>query len=115
MNRKFLKILLFMILFSSVTFGIGKGKNMFSTDFSYKRSKSDDLKNKISSEKAKEIALNHARVSKNNAKFKKIGLHTKKDVLIYKIEFYVDKTRYQYEIDARNGIILKTKNNHKNK
>ena len=114
MNRKFLKILLFMILFSAVTFGIGKGKNMFSTDFSYKRSNAD-LKNKISSEKAKEIALNHARVSKNNAKFKKIGLHKKKDVLIYKIEFYVDKTRYQYEIDARNGIILKTKNNHKNK
>ena len=115
MNRKFLKILLFMILFSSVTFGIGKGKNMFSTDFSYKRSKSDDLKNKISSEKAKEIALNHARVSKNNAKFKKIGLHKKKDVLIYKIEFYVDKTRYQYEIDARNGLILKAKNNLKNR
>ena len=51
MNRKFLKILLFMILFSAVTFGIGKGKNMFSTDFSYKRSNAD-LKNKISSEKA---------------------------------------------------------------
>lgn len=116
MNRKFLKILLFMILFSAVIFG--KGRNMFSTDFSYKREKTADLKDnvsKISSERAKEIALNHARVSKNNARFKKIGLKTKKGVLIYKIEFYVDKTRYQYEIDARNGIILKAKNNLKNK
>lgn len=116
MNYKFLKILLFIILLSTVIFG--KGKNMFSTDFSYQRNRTADLKDntsKISSEKAKEIALNHARVSKNNAKLKKIGLNTKKGVLIYKIEFYVDKTRYQYEIDARNGIIMKAKNNLKNK
>ena len=112
MKYKFIRILLPLFLFATMIFA--KGNNFFS-DFDnpdFRKNNPVILKanpSKISSERAKEIALNDARVSKNNARFKKIELDTEDGMLVYEIEFYADNVRYQYEIDAHSGNIVKFK------
>lgn len=61
---------------------------------------------KITSERAKDIALNHAKISKSNAKFTKIKLDKDDGILKYEIEFYSGHVEYEYEIDANTGRIL---------
>lgn len=61
---------------------------------------------KISSEKAREIALTHARVSKNNARFTKIKMDIENGILVYELEFYVNNRKYEYSINANTGEIV---------
>lgn len=58
----------------------------------------------ISLEQAKQIALNHAKVS--NATFTKAELDHDDGRQIYEIDFVVGKTEYDYEIDAISGNII---------
>ena len=61
---------------------------------------------KITAEKAKEIALKHAKVLKSNARFRKIKLDIEHGILVYEMEFIVGNAEYEYEIDANNGSIV---------
>lgn len=60
----------------------------------------------ISSEKAKEIALTHAKVPKHLAKFKKIQIDVEHGLLVYEIEFLAGNYEFEYEIDANTGRII---------
>ena len=62
--------------------------------------------NTISEEKAVQIALDHARLKKEDVSF--ITSHPDFDDgrYVYDIEFYKDMTEYDYEIDAATGEIL---------
>lgn len=62
---------------------------------------------KISADKAKEIALNHAGVLKEDATFLKAERDRENGKAVYEVEFYSkDKKEYDYEIDANTGEIL---------
>ena len=61
---------------------------------------------KISSERAKEIALKHAGVPKNSARFTKIKVDTNGGIATYEPEFYFNNREYEYSINANNGEIL---------
>lgn len=61
---------------------------------------------KISIEKAKELAISHSKVPKKEAKISKIKLDKENRKFIYEIEFYTQKKRYQYDIDANTGEII---------
>ena len=54
----------------------------------------------LTSEAAKKIALNHAKVSENNATFTKIKLNTSNGKSVYNIQFFVNGKEYNYTIDA---------------
>lgn len=60
----------------------------------------------ISLEKAKEIALRHAGVSRNKAQKMKGYLDWENGRRIYDIEFYNNNVKYEYEIDAATGKII---------
>lgn len=61
----------------------------------------------IGEEKAKEIALAHAGIAADNAKFVKSGLDRDDGRRVYDVEFYSeDYTEYDYDIDALTGEIL---------
>lgn len=61
----------------------------------------------IGEEKAKEIALAHAGITADNAKFVKSGLDRDDGRRVYDVEFYSeDYTEYDYDIDALTGEIL---------
>ena len=61
---------------------------------------------KITSDKAKEIALNHANLSKNQVSY--INAHSDYDdgIHIYEVEFHYNNREYNYDINAINGTIL---------
>ena len=61
----------------------------------------------ITPNKAKEIALAHAGVGEAAASFKKIKLDNINGKAVYDIEFIANKSRYEFNIDARSGAILK--------
>lgn len=62
---------------------------------------------KISADKAKEIALNHAGVLKEDATFLRAERDSENGKAVYEVEFYSkDKKEYGYEIDANTGEIL---------
>lgn len=62
---------------------------------------------KISADKAKEIALNHAGVLKEDATFLRTERDSENGKAVYEVEFYSkDKKEYDYEIDANTGEIL---------
>lgn len=64
-------------------------------------------KTKISADRAKEIALNHAGVLKEDATFLKAERDSENGKAVYEVEFYSkDKKEYDYEIDANTGDIL---------
>lgn len=63
--------------------------------------------NYIGTDKAKEIALNHAGLSNSQVTFKKVKLDIDYDFATYEIEFYHNYYEYEYEIDAITGEILK--------
>lgn len=60
----------------------------------------------ITSEQAKEIALNHAGQSASNVYFDKLELDYDDGMPIYEIEFVSGNMEYEYEIDAATGAIL---------
>lgn len=62
--------------------------------------------NYISVDKAKEAALNHAKVNASDAVFVKAGLDFDDGKVCYDVEFYAGTTEYDYEIDAVSGAVL---------
>ena len=58
------------------------------------------------SDKAKEIALNHANLSKNQVSY--INAHSDYDdgIQVYDVSLYVNDVEYSYEINAQNGNIV---------
>ena len=60
----------------------------------------------ISGEQAKEIALNHAGLSKNDVTFLKENVEYDDGLKCYDVEFYNNLNEYDYKIDAQNGSIL---------
>ena len=60
----------------------------------------------ISQEKAKDIALNHSGLSRNQVTFGKIERDFDDGIYKYDIEFYVNGREYEYDIDANTGNIL---------
>ncbi len=61
----------------------------------------------ITPNKAKEIALAHAGVAESAANFKQIKLDNKNGKAVYVIEFIANKLRYEFDIDASSGSIIK--------
>lgn len=65
-----------------------------------------DTGNYIGEEKAKSIALAHAGVTAAQVTYSKVHLDYDDGRVDYDIDFYVDNTEYEYEIDAVDGTIL---------
>ena len=61
---------------------------------------------KITSEEAKNLALNHSKVSKTSAKITKLILGKENKKLVYEVEFTTLNKKYKYGIDANTGQIL---------
>mgnify|MGYP003371147998 CR=1 FL=1 len=61
---------------------------------------------KITSDKAKEIALNHANLSENEVKFIKSNIDYDDGMKAYDVEFYNNVQEYDYKIDANSGAII---------
>lgn len=61
---------------------------------------------KITSEEAKNLALNHSKVSKNLTKVTKLMLGKENKKLVYEVEFTTLNKKYKYGIDANTGKIL---------
>lgn len=61
---------------------------------------------KITSEEAKNLALNHSKVSKTSAKITKLILGKENKKLVYEVEFTTLNKKYRYGIDANTGQIL---------
>jgi len=72
------------------------------------------IKNPISSEKAKEIALNHANLSNSEVVFVKSEMDFDNGMKAYDVEFYHDFQEYDYKIDAMNGTVLEYDNDVEN-
>ncbi|WP_369713169.1 PepSY domain-containing protein [Leptotrichia sp. HSP-342] len=101
MKNNFLKILL-IAFFIIVTGSFANGN-------SAKKAKTVRVFNvdvKISIEQAKQLALNHSKVAKNMAKMTKIRLDKENRKFIYEIEFYTERKKYKYNIDANTGKVL---------
>lgn len=61
---------------------------------------------KITSDKAKEIALNHANLSENQVTFIKSNIDYDDGIQAYDVEFYHNNQEYDYKIDANSGAIV---------
>jgi hypothetical protein len=59
----------------------------------------------IGLETAKATAFKHANVSASKATIVKAGKDMEDGVVVYEIEFFVNNTEYEYEIDAKTGEI----------
>ena len=60
----------------------------------------------IGVDRAKEIALNHARMNESDVQFAKAKLENDDGGVEYEIEFYSGRTEYDYTIDAVSGNII---------
>lgn len=81
-----------------------ESKNVEVNDVTSKGTSSE--KSLIGKDKAKEIALNHAKVK--NHKELEIELDYERKTLVYEVEFKSGIYEYDYEIDAKTGKILKS-------
>lgn len=63
----------------------------------------------ISTEEAKEIALAHAGVQKETARFDGVEWELKKGSPVYEIEFKADGVEYEYDIHAQTGKIIQSR------
>ena len=61
---------------------------------------------KISIEKLKELAFKHSKVEPKDARITKIKLDKENKKFFYEIEFFTEKRKYEYNIDADTGKIL---------
>lgn len=83
------KLIVFIAIFTTLLTACGSGET------------------KISADRAKEIALNHAGILKEDATFLKAERDSENGKAVYEVEFYSkDKKEYDYEIDANTGEIL---------
>ena len=61
---------------------------------------------KISIEKVKELAFKHSKVEPKDARITKIKLDKENKKFFYEMEFFTEKRKYEYNIDADTGKIL---------
>lgn len=61
---------------------------------------------RITLDRAKQIAVADAQLDIRNVQFTKAELDRENGVQVYEIEFIKDRTEYEYSIDARTGKIL---------
>ncbi len=62
----------------------------------------------ISIEKAKEITVSHAGLSADDVTFTKAKLDKDDGALTYELKFFTETKKYEYEINAVDGTIIKT-------
>ena len=60
----------------------------------------------IGTEKAKSIALSHAKLSTSQVRFEKVKLEKDDGVYYYEVEFLANGLEYEYEINAKTGKIV---------
>ena len=77
-----------------------------SNTISYSNSQSSSTQNLISSDEAKNIALQHANLTDNQVTFIKVSQDYDDCIHIYEVEFYYNNREYNYDINAINGTIL---------
>lgn len=63
----------------------------------------------IGEDRAKAIALEHAGVTEKEVRKLEVELDYDDGRMIYEVEFYLGTSEYEYEIDARSGLILEFK------
>ena len=73
---------------------------------SFGSSKEEITQGYIGTDKAKEIALDHAGLKSSEVTFIKAKLDYDNGVRVYDVEFYSDNKEYDYEINAETGKIL---------
>ena len=61
---------------------------------------------KISADKAKKIALNHANLTSNQVSYVQVEADFDDYTPSYDVEFYHNNVEYSYEINANNGNII---------
>ncbi len=61
----------------------------------------------ISADEAKKIALNHAKVKKSDVVFENVNRELEDGKMVYEIDFLYNNKEYDYEIDAKNGNVIK--------
>ena len=61
----------------------------------------------VSLDKAKEIALAHAEVDQSLARFTEVDLDVERRYAVYELEFICEGVKYEYEIDAESGKVIK--------
>ena len=66
----------------------------------------NNLYTKITSDKAEEIALNHANLPENEVKFIKSNIDYDDGMKVYDVEFYNNFQEYDYKIDVNSGAII---------
>lgn len=59
----------------------------------------------IGAQKAKEVALAHAKLNEKNVTFTKAKMDTDDGVAVYEVEFFHNGVEYDYEINALNGKV----------
>ena len=67
---------------------------------------SNTSSNKISADKAKKIALNHANLTSNQVSYVQVEADFDDYTPSYDVEFYYNNVEYSYEINANNGNII---------
>lgn len=77
-----------------------------SNTISYSNSQSSSTQNLISSDEAKNIALQHANLTDNQVNFIKVSKDYDDGIHIYEVEFHYNNREYNYDINAINGTIL---------
>lgn len=60
----------------------------------------------LTGEQAKAIALDHAGLSDSAVHFVKVEFDYERGIPVYEVEFYVENTEYDYEINANTGEII---------
>lgn len=60
----------------------------------------------VTVEEAKEIALRHANLTNDQVNFIKASKEYDDGIEIYDVEFYMNTTEYNYEINANNGQVI---------
>jgi uncharacterized membrane protein YkoI len=65
-----------------------------------------DANAKITEEKAKEIALNHAKLKQDGVSRMTVKMDHDDGQMVYEVDFYADGVEYDYEIDANSGEII---------
>ena len=80
--------------------------NSSSTNKPNTNTNSNKSSNKISADKAKKIALNHANLTSNQVSYVQVEADFDDYTPSYDVEFYHNNVEYSYEINANNGNII---------
>ena len=80
--------------------------NVVNTNKSNTNTNSNTSSNKISADKAKKIALNHANLTSNQVSYVQVEADFDDYTPSYDVEFYHNNVEYSYEINANNGNII---------